>query len=84
MTQTIHELNEGWSVETPLGYGVALLVTTPSYLSNSILYVKMEDGRLLHMDSNDVRLLGSPTYGEDLIPNLPEGWKNHKPKDTVK
>ena len=52
----------------------------PDY-SNSILYVKMEKtGELKHFDSNDVRLYGSPTYGEDLVPPIPSGWKN---SDTV-
>lgn len=78
MEQTIHELREGWSVETPMGSGVALLITTPSYLSNSILYVKLDaTGELKHFDSNDVRLYGSPTYGEDLKPQVPIVWKNH-------
>lgn len=69
------ELSEGWTVWTPLGRGTALLITTPCYLGNSTLYVKLEDGQLKHFDSNDVRLEGSPTYGEALIPPLPENWK---------
>lgn len=74
--QTIHELSDGWDVMTPLGEGVVLLITTPSYLGNSTLYVKLHDGRLLHFDSNDVRLMGSPTYGESRIPtNIPQEWK---------
>jgi hypothetical protein len=80
ISQVIHELAEGWSVLTPLGSGTALLITTPSYLSNSILYVKMDDtSELKHFDSNDVRLYGSPTYDESLIPKTPNSWK----KDTV-
>lgn len=79
MTQTIHELIEGWTVATPLGTGTALLITTPSYLSNSIVYVKLESGELKHFDSNDIRIYGSETYGEQLVPNIPDVWK----KDTV-
>lgn len=82
--QTLLELSDGWDVETPLGKGVVLIITTPSYLGNSTLYVKLEEtSELKHFDSNDVRFYGSPTYGENIIPNLPEGWKNYKPKDTV-
>lgn len=72
--QTMLELSDGWEVFTPLGKGTVLIITTPSYLGNSTLYVKMEDGQLKHFDSNDVRLAGSPTYGEDRQPPLPEGW----------
>jgi hypothetical protein len=80
MTQTIHELADGWTVETPLGTGTALLITTPSYLSNSIVYVKLDStSELKHFDSNDIRLYGSETYGETLIPKTPNSWK----KDTV-
>lgn len=75
MDQIIHELREGWSVHTPLGTGTALLITTPSYLSNSILYVKLDNGELKHFDSNDVRLYGSPTYGES-VPEIPKDWKS--------
>lgn len=72
--QTMLELSDGWDVVTPLGYGVALIITTPSYLGNSTLYVKLKDGRLKHFDSNDVILLGSPTYGEKLIPEAAKEW----------
>lgn len=76
MNQTIHELAEGWTVHTPLGYGTALLITTPSYLSNSIVYVKIEaTGELKHFDTNDIRIYGSPTYGENLVPPIPDDWK---------
>jgi len=81
IVQSMLELTDGWDVETPLGKGTVLIITTPSYLANSILYVKMEKtGELKHFDSNDVRLYGSPTYGEDLVPPIPSGWKN---SDTV-
>lgn len=76
--QTLLELSDGWEVYTPLGRGVALVITTPSYLGNSTVYVKLEKtGQLKHFDTNDIRMTGSPTYGEQLVPNLPEGW----PKD---
>lgn len=75
MWQTMLELSDGWDVFTPLGRGTALIVTTPSYLGNSTIYVKLQDGQLKHFDSNDIRLAGSPTYGEALVPKLPEGWK---------
>lgn len=69
------ELRDGWTVYTPLGIGTALVITESSYLSNSIVYVKLEKtGELKHFDTNDIRLAGSPTYGEALKPKLPEGW----------
>lgn len=75
--QTMLELSEGWTVYTPLGRGTVLIITTPSYLGNSTAYVKIErTGELKHFDSNDIRIGGSPTYREDLIPPLPEGWPN--------
>lgn len=74
--QTIHELYEGWTVHTPIGRGTALLITTPSYLSNSIVYVKIEEtGELKHFDANDIRIYGSPTYGENLVPKIPQAWE---------
>lgn len=73
--QTIHELADGWTVHTPLGVGTALLITTPSYLSNSLIYVKLENGELKHFDSNDIRIYGSPTYREQLTPDIPKDWK---------
>lgn len=74
--QTMLELSDGWEVRTPLGKGTVLIVTTPSYLGNSILYVKMENGQLKHFDSNDVILCGSPTYREERNPPIPEEWKH--------
>lgn len=73
--QTIHELADGWTVHTPLGVGTALLITTPAYLSNPVVYVKLESGELKQFDSNDILIYGSPTYREQLTPKIPEGWK---------
>jgi hypothetical protein len=76
MWQTMLELSDGWDVITPLGRGVVLIVTTPSYLGNSTLYVKLKDGQLKHFDSNDVRICGSPTYGETVLPEIPKTWQS--------
>ena len=76
MYQTMHELNEGWTVHTPLGSGTALIITTPSYLTNPVVYVKLDEtGELKQFDTNDIRLYGSPTYGEPRLPKIPENWK---------
>lgn len=40
--QTLLELSDGWDVYTPLGRGTVLVITTPSYLGNSVVYVKLE------------------------------------------
>lgn len=69
-----HELREGWDVYTPLGHGTGLVLYDPAYLNNGVLLVKLDDGRLKYFDTNDIRMSGSPTYGEQLIPKLPEGW----------
>ena len=76
--QTLLELSDGWDVFTPLGKGTVLVITTPSFLGNSTLYVRLsKTGELKHFDSNDVRIAGSPTYG---LPQKPEGvpkdWPN--------
>ena len=73
--QTMHELSDGWTVYTPMGKGTVLIITTPSYLSNPVAYVKLDDGQLKHFDTNDIRMAGSPTYGENLIPSIPQNWK---------
>ena len=76
MTQTMHELAEGWTVHTPLGSGTALIITTPSYLSNPIVYVKLDEtGELKQFDTNDIRMYGSPTYREARVPQIPNEWK---------
>lgn len=72
--QTIYELSEGWSVRTPLGPGTVLLITTPSYLSNPVVYVKLDTGELKLFDTNDIALYGSPTYGEQRIPEKAKEW----------
>ena len=74
MHQTMLELSDGWTVHTPLGRGTALIITTPSYLGNSTVYVKLDSGHLKHFDTNDIRMAGSPTYGEPLVPQIPEEW----------
>ncbi len=80
--QTMLELSDGWDVTTPLGDGVVLIITTPSYLGNSTLYVRLNDsGQLKHFDSNDVVLHGSPTYGQARVPKkLP--WEIEKEEPT--
>lgn len=78
MYQTMHELNEGWTVHTPLGMGTALIITTPSYLTNPIVYVKLDNGELKQFDTNDIRIYGSPTYREERIPTIPKDWKNEE------
>jgi hypothetical protein len=72
--QTLLELSEPLTVHTPLGKGTALIVTTPSYLGNSTWYVKLDNGEIKHFDSNDIRIYGSPTYGESLVPKIPHEW----------
>lgn len=79
--QTIHEIAEGWTVYTPLGEGTALLYLAPSYLNNGVVVVKLsKTGELKHFDTNDIRMQGSPTYGEPLVPKLPEEWNTKKDK----
>ena len=68
------ELREGWDVYTPLGHGTGMVLYPPAYLNNGVLLVKLDDGRIKYFDTNDIRMSGSPTYGEQLIPQLPEGW----------
>ncbi len=78
------ELSDGWDVLTPLGEGVVLIITTPSYLGNSTLYVKLKNGELKHFDSNSVRICGSPTYGESLTPEIPQEWERNNLSKNIK
>jgi len=75
MQQTILELRDGWDVYTPCGHGTALVLFSGSYLSNSVLLVKLDNGEIKHFDTNDIRMSGSPTYGEQLVPTMPHDWK---------
>lgn len=80
--QTMMELSEGWDVYTPLGRGTVLVVGNTSYLTNSVMWVKIQEtGELKHFDSNDIRFVGSPTYG-DKPPKLPDGWKDAKKEEN--
>lgn len=72
--QTIIELREGYDVWTPLGHGTCLIIFAPSYMNNSLWMVKLDNGEVKHFDSNDIRMSGSPTYGEQGKPNLPPEW----------
>lgn len=76
MNQTILEINSPFDVHCPLGHAVALFLIAGSYSSNPQFIVKLyKTGEIKSVDTNDIRMYGSPTYGEPLIPNIPNDWK---------
>ena len=73
--QTLLEISDRFDVHTPLGYGLAMFLVCGSSTSNPQLIVKLyNSGILKSFDLNDIRVYGSPSYGEDIKPQIPENW----------
>lgn len=73
--QTILELSNPFDVHTPLGHTVAMFLIIGSFTSNPQLICKIYRTVIIKsFDTNDVRVYGSPSYGEPLVPEIPEGW----------
>jgi len=72
MIQTIHEIENPFDVETPLGYGVVLFMIAGSIHSNPQFIVKFYNtGEVRTVDQNDIKIYGNPTAGEKLTPCNP-------------
>jgi hypothetical protein len=51
-------------VTTPVGEGHALLVIDYGPSLNTVWVIHLfDDGRVLHVDSSEVRVMGNPMYG---------------------
>ena len=60
----ILQLNPPIWVQTPLGEGHALLVIDYGPAINTVWVVHhFDDGRVVHIDSSDVRVMGNAMYG---------------------
>jgi hypothetical protein len=69
MIQTIHEIENPFDVETPLGYGVVLFMIAGSIHSNPQFIIKFYNtGEVRTVDQNDIKIYGNPTAGEKLKP----------------
>lgn len=69
MYQTMHEIQNPFDVQTPLGYGVALFVIAGSIHSNPQFIVRLYDTGILRVvDMIDLKVYGNPTTGEKLTP----------------
>lgn len=69
INQTIHEIQNPFDVDTPLGYGVALFLVPGSIHSNPQFIVRLYDTGLVRVvDMLDIKIYGNPTSGEKLIP----------------
>jgi hypothetical protein len=69
MIQTIHEIENPFDVETPLGYGVALFLIAGSIHSNPQFIIRLyNSGDVRTVDQNDIKIYGNPTTGESLTP----------------
>lgn len=72
------QLNPPLWVSTPLGEGHALLVIDYGPSVNSVWAVHLfGDGRLVHVDSSELRVMGNPMYGID-HPETPARVQQHK------
>jgi hypothetical protein len=80
MTQSIHEIQDQFDVQTPLGYGTALFLIAGSMHANPGFIVRLyESGELRTVDQNDVKVYGNPMTGNgwDLAPNKSKGNKSN-------
>lgn len=60
----IQQLNPPIWVNTPLGEGHALLVIDYGPSINTVWVVhQFDDGRVVHVDSSEVRVMGNAMYG---------------------
>lgn len=60
---TIHEVQQILWVTTPLGDGIVLFVIDMGAHENCILLVGLEDGKLKHFTTEQVRLCRNDTLG---------------------
>ena len=87
MTQSIHEIQDPFDVETPLGYGTALFLIAGSMHANPGFIVRLyESGELRTVDQNDVKVYGNPMTGNgwdmapkdpDVVPRIPKGARRN-------
>ena len=69
VNQTMLELNDPFDVETPLGYGVAMVLFSGSINSNPSFLVRIYGtGELRVVDMRDVKVYGNPSSGDTLVP----------------
>lgn len=71
------QLNPNIVVYTPLGRGLVLFIIDYGMTVNTCWVVRLEDGKVKHFDSNDIRVEGNPTYGSKIKPEIPGSWKNN-------
>lgn len=69
VNQIIHEIQNPFDVDTPLGYGLALFLIAGSVHSNPQFIVRIYDTGILRVvDMVDIKVFGNPTSGEKLVP----------------
>ena len=61
---SILQLDPPYYVTTPLGEGHAVLLLDYGPNINTVWIVHIfEDGKIVHVDSSEVRMMGNPMYG---------------------
>lgn len=71
MTQLIHEIQDPFDVETPLGYGVALFLIAGSIHANPQFIVRLySSGFLRVIDMIDLKVYGNPGWELKSKPNI--------------
>lgn len=64
MAAAMHQCDPPIWVATPLGEGHALFLIDYGPSLNSVWVVhQFDDGRVVHVDSSEVRVMGNPMYG---------------------
>lgn len=84
MDQSIHEIKDQFDAYAyKLGYCVVLFLIAGSRHSNPQFLIKLyKTGVLKMVDMNSLITYGDPSWGENLIPHMPQDWLT--PEDLEK
>lgn len=64
MAAALHQCDPPIWVTTPMGEGHALFLIDYGPSLNTVWVVhQFQDGRVLHVDSSEIRVMGNPMYG---------------------
>lgn len=72
---TIHQFNPTITVHTPHGVGEAMLLIDYGVNVNTVWVVCLDEGKVKHYYSDDIRVYDNPMNGKGWNVNIPEDWK---------
>lgn len=63
----VTQLEPQIEVITPLGCGYAWFIIDYGYMLNTVWIVRLENGVVKHIDSNDIRIRENPMLGQEKL-----------------